>query len=154
MCSSSKITRRNFTLSALLLAAMQQPCVSIAAGAIAVGLPPDVAYQGFAAGHSVNVADTDTAQQIALDSCRRAIGGSDVAKGLCKVVATFSDQCYALAIDPKANTRGVGWAIAENLQKADEQAMDQCRARSAPNRRDHCVVLTPAEDHGCDGTAK
>ena len=154
MRSNPKINGRNISTATLLMVALLQSCPSIAAGALAVGLPADVAHQGFAAGHSVNAADMDMAQQRALDSCQRSVGGSDVAKQLCKVVATFSEQCYALAIDPKANTPGVGWAIADSLQMADAQAIDACRTRAGRARRDFCAVLSSDEDHGCDGNAK
>jgi hypothetical protein len=126
MSSNPKISGRNISATTLLMVALQS-CPSIAAGALAVGLPADVAHQGFAAGHSVNAADMD--------------------------LATFSEQCYALAIDPKANTPGVRSAIAENLQMADAQAIDACRTRAGRARRDFCAVLSP-EDHGCDGNAK
>ncbi len=73
---------------------------------------------------------------------------------LCKVIATFRDECFAIAIDPKDGTPGVGWAIAENLQMADKQAIDQCRTTAGPTRANFCVIFRPDHDHGCDGRAK
>ena len=33
---------------------------------------------------------------------------------ICRVVMNFSQECYALAFDPKAGTPGVGWAISDD----------------------------------------
>jgi hypothetical protein len=127
------------------------PCV--AAGAVALGLPADVARVGFAAGHALNAADFDSARQTAIDGCHKSDGASVAAKKLCKVVATFSNQCYAIAIDPKDGTPGVGWAIAESQELADKQAIGQCRSTAGSARAGFCKISS-ANDHGCDGNAK
>jgi len=145
---------RNISIAVLLLTAVLQPGPSIAAGALAIGLPADVARVGFAAGHATNAADMNDARQRAIDGCHKSMNASDAARKLCKVVATFHDSCFAVAIDPKSGTPGVGWAIAENLELADKQAIEQCRTTAGPARRDFCVILDPPHDHGCDGSAK
>jgi hypothetical protein len=103
-----------------------QPSPSVADGALAIGLPADVAHHGFASGRAVNAADMDTGRKIAIDGCRKSLDASEEAKKLCKVVATLRNQCRAIAIDPKSGTPGVGRGIAETRDKADEQAFAQC----------------------------
>ncbi len=153
MHSSSIFNSLNISIVALL-AAVLQSCPSVAAGALAVGLPADVARQGFAAGHALNAPDLKTARKRAIDGCHKSTGASAQAKELCKVIATFSNQCYAIALDPKDGTPGVGWSIAENLEMADKQALDQCRTTAGPTRVGFCVIVSPDHDHGCDGSAK
>lgn len=127
----------------------------LAAGALAVGVPPDVAKQGFAAGHKVNAPTMDDARQKAIAGCRTSVDASEQAKKLCNVVATFSNQCIAIAIDPEAGTPGVGWAVAENQKLADAQALTQCRNTAGPSRGDFCIISDKgAGSRGCDGDAK
>jgi Domain of unknown function (DUF4189) len=140
-----------FAVIALAMAFQSPPC--IADGALAVGLPADVAHVGFAAGHKLNAPDMDAARKGALDGCHTSINASEAAKKLCKVIATFRNQCYAIAIDPKNGTPGVGWSIAESLDKAKEQAIAQCRTTAGADRQQFCVILD-ARDQGCDGNAK
>ena len=66
-------------LPALFLAAtMLQSCPAAAAGAPAVGLPKDVAKDGFAYGYSTGKADTTTARDAALDLCRKPADNKSV----------------------------------------------------------------------------
>ena len=125
---------------------------SSAAGAIAIGIPPGGVVKGFAGGHSLNASDMPSAREGAVNGCHKSTGASDAAQKACAVVATFKDQCYAIALDPKDGTPGAGWAIAETQALADQEAVQQCRNTSSPDRQKFCEV--PGTNHGCDGTAK
>jgi hypothetical protein len=137
----------------IALAMGSQISHGIADGALALGLPADVARLGFASGAAVNAADMDNARKSAIERCHRSRNASAQSMKLCKVIATFRDQCFAIAIDPKAGTPGVGWGIAETLAKADQQALAQCRTTAGVTRQQFCAVLQDA-DHLCDGSAK
>jgi hypothetical protein len=128
------------------------PSQSMAAGALAVGLPPDVAKGGFTYGYSNNNDDANHAELKALDACRTTKDAANDAnlRSLCKVIQDYSNQCIAVSMDPAAGTPGVGWAIANDLLSAERQALGKCMDTAGPGRRAACVV-----DHSsCDGTAK
>lgn len=128
------------------------PNQSMAAGALAVGLPPDVAKGGFTYGYSNNNADPNHAEAKALDACRTTKDAAKDAnlRSFCKVIQDYSNQCVAVSMDPAAGTPGVGWAVANDLLSAERQALNKCMETAGPSRRAACVV-----DHsGCDGNAK
>jgi hypothetical protein len=123
------------------------PCA--ADGALAIGLPKDVARQGFSFGYSNNHPVSD-ARDIALKGCRENKGGSAQSKAICTVIQTYSNQCVAVAMDPVAGTPGVGWAVADDLRAAESKALANCEATAGPGRRAACKI-----DHSqCDGAAK
>ena len=128
------------------------PSQSMAAGALAIGLPQDVAKGGFTYGYSNNNADANHAEFKALDACRStkdAIKDTNL-RSLCKVIADYSNKCVAVAMDPAAGTPGVGWAVANDLMSAERQALGKCENTAGPGRAAACVV-----DHSsCDGDAK
>jgi Domain of unknown function (DUF4189) len=133
------------------------PRSAAADGALAVGMPADVARLGFAYGSALDAASMDAARSAAIDGCRGALGNASAElRKLCKVVATFRNQCFAVAMDPKDGTPGVGWAIAENQRMADRQAIEQCRTTAGASRRDFCTldVQPGARSRGCDGAVK
>jgi uncharacterized protein DUF4189 len=146
--------RRKLLIAPFILGALVWSKPSLPEGAIAVGVPPDVATQGFAAGHAVNAPTPDEAGKSALDGCHKSDGASAAAKKLCNVVATFNNQCFSFAIDPQSGTPGAGWAIAETQEKADAEAIVQCQNTAGPSRRDFCTIVSKELDHGCDGNAK
>jgi lipoprotein NlpI len=122
---------------------------SVAAeGALAIGLPSDVAKAGYASGYSYNAKTKDDARATALDQCHKAPTGRQ-ATSLCKVIETFSDRCVAVSIDPKVGTPGAGWGIGDDLRAAERQALSRCVATAGPARRAACVV---SNSH-CDGQA-
>jgi hypothetical protein len=139
----------------VMIAVMMQPNRSMADGAVAVGLPSDVARDGFAVGHQVNAPDMETARKGAIAGCQKSVSASEKAKALCKVIATFQNQCFAVAIDPKDGTPGVGWSIEESSALAAKAAVAQCRTTAGAGREEYCVVM---KDRGknidCDGNAK
>jgi TIR domain-containing protein/uncharacterized protein DUF4189 len=128
------------------------PATSASAGALAVALPADVAKSGFSYGYSNNYADAAQAAAHALDACRTTKDAAKDAnlRSLCKVVLNYSNQCVAVAMDPEAGTPGVGWAVANDLQSAENQALAKCQETAGPGRRAACVT-----DHSaCDGNAR
>ncbi len=128
------------------------PAAATTAGALAVALPADVAKSGFSYGYSNNYADAAQAAAHALDACRTTKDAAKDAnlRSLCKVVQNYSNQCVAVAMDPEAGTPGVGWAVANDLQSAERQAMAKCQETAGPGRRAACVT-----DHSaCDGIAR
>jgi Domain of unknown function (DUF4189) len=140
---------------AVTVVAMLQANASLADGAVAVGLPSDVARDGFAVGHQVNAPDMETARKEAIAGCQRSIGASEKAKTLCKIVATFQNQCFAVAIDPKDGTPGVGWAIEQDSTLAEKEAVAQCRTTAGTGREQFCVVMRDkGKNIDCDGNAK
>ena len=144
---------RNYATAAAILfaCAVLWPKPGSAEGALAVGLPPDVAKLGFAYGYTLDQSSTAEASAPALKDCRRENPGVDKrAQAFCKVVRAFHNECFAVAMDPKDATPGVGWAIAPDKTKADSQALANCQATAGSDRRDKCEVIHSA----CDGSAK
>jgi Domain of unknown function (DUF4189) len=124
---------------------------SAAEGALAVGLPANVTKNGFVYGYTTQKASPGEARRKALELCREpGPSKSAAAIPLCTLVANFHDQCVAVAEDPQAGTPGVGWAIADDLRKAESDALAKCEATAGPGRRAACKI-----DHSqCDGTAQ
>ena len=120
---------------------------SHATGAIAVGIPPDVAKDGAEFQVSFNFKTTAEAIERALSKCR---AGTSSATKLCKIMATFNNHCGAEALDPQPGTPGFGWALEGSGQEAKDLAMANCRSTAGPSRQDACKVVAV----GCDGTAK
>jgi len=131
----------------------------LADGAIAVGVAPGGAARGYTSAIRVNEKDIDTAKANALTVCKKPSAhvsgtpednGSRAAKANCEVVATFRNKCAADALDPKDGTPGVGWAIGDTQQEADNEAIARCRSSAGADRREFCKITTRA----CDGEAK
>ncbi len=118
-----------------------------AEGALAVGLPGDVAKQGLAVGWAVNHGTRADAEAEALRRCREAKEPPQATRDLCRVVETFDDACVALALDPDAGTPGRGWAVAETQAAAEAAALEDCRQGSDEKRRAACRVTLVR----CDG---
>jgi hypothetical protein len=133
-------------LAAVIAFVMLGAGAARADGALAIGLPSDVAKQGFASGYSYNAGNVDAARKTALDYCRRA-PTNQRARSLCSIVETFNHKCVAVAMDPKAGTPGVGWSVAESKSTAESEALARCAATAGDGRRDACKV----SDSSCDG---
>src|SRR5256885_885179 len=93
-----------------------------AAGALAIGYPESVSKAGFAYGFAYNNKTTGEARDAALEACRTTQAAPASAKSLCTIVGTFRGECVAIAMDPKAGTPGVGFAIAANKDVAEARA--------------------------------
>ncbi len=135
--------------ASLLATLAPQPCA--AEGALAVGLPRDVAAEGFAYGFSLNKPTAAEASAAALADCTTESPGVDKrAQALCAVAQTFHDQCFAVAMDPKDATPGVGWSVADSKDAAGRDELAKCAATAGESRRDFCRVT----HSDCDGRAK
>jgi hypothetical protein len=138
-------------VAACLIGGACWPNRSAAEGALAVGLPADVATEGFAFGYALEKSSAEEARAAALADCRAESPGVDKrAQALCAPVGSFRNKCFAVAMDPKDATPGVGWEIAPSLQGASRGALAKCVATAGADRRDACKV-THAK---CDGSAK
>jgi Domain of unknown function (DUF4189) len=61
--------------------------------------------------------------------------GTAVSSALCSVVATFQNQCVAVAIDPQVGTPGFGWAVADTEEAAGDEALSNCRQTAVDRRQ-------------------
>ena len=119
---------------------------AIADGAVAVGSTGDVARHGIAFGMVANE-PKEKAAGLALARCRAFVkGSSPQATARCKLVASFSRECFAVAYDPNPGTPGAGWGVGKDQIDANEKAMKMCEATAGPGRGRFCQV----ESGGCD----
>jgi hypothetical protein len=131
---------RGFWAGAVVLAAVYGVTSSaLAEGAIAVGSSGNFAKDGFAFGGSINKPTKEAARQQALETCRKYEGAPKMA-AICRVIATFTRECYGLSFDPKPGTPGVGWAIATDKETAEERAQAACEATAGSDRRQYCKI--------------
>jgi Domain of unknown function (DUF4189) len=146
--------KRALLCTVLFYCAIVRPNHSAAEGALAIALPPQGASKGFSYGLSVNAPDAETAVSRAIEACRATSDAKNnpTLRGLCKLIQKFKNQCGTDAMDPKAGTPGVGWAVAATRQKAEAEALAKCRATAGAGRRDACEV--PKDATRCDGSAQ
>ncbi len=124
-------------LTGLLLAF--SPDILSAEGAAAVGTTGEVRRDGIAFGHAAGYATKEAASAAALQACRD-FSRAPRAAANCRLVATFSGECSALANDPKPGTPGTGWAVAADEKTARERALAACQAMAGGNRAQYCAV--------------
>lgn len=120
---------------------------AVAEGALAVGSTARIDRDGIAVGTAINYETIEEARDAALQQCRE-YRPAPKAANRCKIVATFKDQCYGVAFDPKAGTPGAGWAIALTQSMAEQRALDQCRATAGKSRKKFCSII----EAKCDGS--
>jgi predicted RecA/RadA family phage recombinase len=119
---------------------------AVADGAVAVGSTGDVVKHGIAFGMVVNE-PKEKAADMALARCRAFVKGSSAeATARCKVMATFSRECFAVAYDPQPATPGAGWGVGKDQIDANLNAMKMCEATAGPGRARFCQV----ESGSCD----
>jgi hypothetical protein len=119
---------------------------AIADGAVAMGTTGNVVKHGIAFGLVVNE-PKDKAGDLALARCRAFVkGSSPEATAQCKVVATFSRECFAVAYDPQPGTPGAGWGVGKDQIEANAKAMRMCEGTAGPGRGRFCQV----ESGACD----
>jgi hypothetical protein len=114
-----------------------------AEGAVAVGNTGDVVRHGIAFGMVVNEPN-GKAGEVALRRCR-TFKAREAAEQ-CKVLATFSGACFAVAYDPQPGTPGAGWGVGQDQIEANLKAMKMCEATAGPARGRFCQV----ESGACD----
>jgi hypothetical protein len=125
------------TVLALALASL--PVTVRAEGAIALGLPDDVARDGAAAGWAVGQPAGKAADR-ALQQCRTRPDVPQATRDLCRVVQVFTGACIAVALDPEDSTPGFGWAVAATKAEADAAAMSNCRKTAGAARQEFCKL--------------
>lgn len=118
-----------------------------AEGALAIGLPGDVEADGISYGWSYNYEGEADARERALDECKTAEEAPRETRELCRIVKTFRDLCVAVAIDPREDTPGHGWALARTQEDADRDAVAACERASRDANKGHCRLI----GGGCDG---
>lgn len=116
-------------------------------GALAIGLPENVAREGVAFGWAVNYPNEDEAKEKAMELCRRSTKAEPAAR-VCRVVKAFSDECLAIAWDLVSGTRGFGWAVRSTLEAAKKDAMAECVRTATRTREKHCEIV----GSDCDGS--
>jgi hypothetical protein len=124
---------------------------SVAAGAVAIALPPEGAQVGVSYGVANGLPDDQAAQADAMNKCRSSPDArtNEKLRSLCKVVRSFSNQCAADAMDPQNGTPGFGWAVANDKHTTEVQALANCQATAGPGRAAECRVHSSK----CDGSA-
>lgn len=120
------------------IAGMPSPATS--AGALAIGEPAHIEKRGVAVGTAYNYASKDAAEAGALKRCLGFQGAPVDTRALCKVVTSFENQCYSIALDPKAGTPGFGWAVLASQAEADAAALGNCRRTAGKSRIEFCKV--------------
>jgi Domain of unknown function (DUF4189) len=138
---------RRRVLALWLAGAMLWPHAAAADGALAVGLPGDVAKEGVAMGWVINSENEGWARARALQFCLEFMDAPPATRALCKVIKTFRGECVAIALDPEAGTPGVGWAVAAAVKKAESDALAACVNTAGAERQKFCKVTVSR----CDG---
>ena len=127
-------------LIVLFAAGFLYPSSGSAEGALAIGQPPNIVKDGYAFGIAWNYSTKEEAASNALERCRNT--KSEGSRVLCKVVRSFTHECAVVAMDPKDGTPGAGWAIEATQEKAEENALAECRATAGPSRRQFCAIVS------------
>jgi Domain of unknown function (DUF4189) len=115
---------RASALIALLLITMALPSLSRAHGALAIGIPENIALHGFSIGFAWDKPNADIARVDALRTCLDLQTATLQARGLCRVVTTFSRQCLSIANDPGGS--GWGWGVDPSGARAQSKALASC----------------------------
>jgi len=118
-------------------------------GALALGTTGNVPDDGLAFAGNVKSATQDEANDKALNACKGQAATYPARKraaARCQVIATLNNQCYAFAEDPKDGTPGYGWAIANDQDSANSQAIANCKQTAGRSRQQYCKV----DASGCD----
>lgn len=133
---------RGHTVLWLFAFAMLWPSLAPAHGAVAVGIPDSVANDGFSIGMATDAPTADMARVESLRACLDSKTAPAKARGLCRVVTTFSRQCVSIAHDPGG--AGWGWAVERTIAEAQTMALRSCKSTVSKS----CVI---AHTH-CDRT--
>ena len=140
------IRKKLLTIAAAIALAMP-PAAALAAVALAVGTTSDPGA-GIAFGYSYNYDSEEEAKRTAMESCRSYEAAPNAAK-LCALFGSLKKGCVAMAFDPKDDSPGMGWAVAEKREVAESRAIAACRKVAPSARRQFCKIDTIK----CDGDA-
>ena len=136
--------RRAATFAAVIFATvLSQPAAAALALAIGVTNNPN---HGIAIGTAYNYGTLDAARERAMRECR-TFKSAPKANRFCRLIGALEKGGLAAAFDPKSDSTGMGWALAENRDGAERQAMDACRAAAPTGRQQFCKV----DISRCDG---
>jgi hypothetical protein len=105
-----------------------------------MGMPADVSKEGLAMGTGYNYSTKEGAKLRALEECLSFQDAPLATRGLCKIVEVFDRKCFAISLDPKAGTPGVGWSVAAAKADAERTALERCRQTAGADREAFCVV--------------
>ena len=118
---------------------------ALAATALAVGVTGKPS-EGIAFGFSYNYDTEDEAKRTALESCFNYKPAPKAAKR-CKLIGSVKKGCLGVAFDPKDDSPGMGWVVAEKRADAESGAIAACQAAAPRSRRQYCKIDTVK----CDG---
>jgi hypothetical protein len=146
--------KKRVTVLAICAAVAALPSLhrAFADAALAIGTGPRGAW---ASGFQLNAPSFDAARPKSIEGCLKSAAdqkglGREWGSKNCKVVATFRDECVAVALDLKDGEIGAGWAIGKTQAEADRIALERCQRSATRGRADFCRVT----DRHCDGSAK
>ncbi len=94
---------------------------------------------GIAIGTAYNYKSLEEARDRALHECR-VFKTAPKAGTLCRLIGVREKACLAAAFDPKSDSTGMGWAMAEDRSTAERQAMDACKAAAPRGREQFCAI--------------
>ena len=136
----------SFTVAAASAALFIQT-QALADGTIVVARPAD--DSGFSLGVSFNWDSRSGADGEAIRQCElQESQVTPAQRASCNVVATFDDQCMALAKDTGEGGTAWGWGRDDYQGNADDRAMSECR-NHAGDRAGQCEITM----RHCDGSA-
>jgi hypothetical protein len=146
------VTKVYVVIVLFLIAASFIPKITCAEGAVAVGSTGNVAKDGIAIGSSTDWPTKAEAIAHALKNCQTSQNAPAKVRALCKIVQTFTRQCFATATDPKDGTPGFGWALGPDQTTAKALALAACQASAGNDRRTFCESLETICDTRDDRT--
>lgn len=143
--ANDKMRRMRTGIKLLLgIGALVAPVAQAAAhGAVAAGGITNGSPYGSAYGVSYSYATKAEADARALKECEEHRGkiGSP-----CEIVADYSRQWASVAMDPKSDTPGFGWAVEADKKTAEARAMYRCQTTSPDDRKAFCAVAITHQD--------
>lgn len=108
-------------------------------GALVVGSTGDLGGDGVAMGYTVNFGTRNEAVNEATKECRNYPAPKAAAR--CKLVATYRNECVAVALDPQPGMTGTGWSFGPTKAIAQERALGVCRATANAGRENACAII-------------
>lgn len=141
------MTLRQWRLALAVATICLAPVGAQAAVALAIGVTGDP-NDGLAAGRSYNFKTEEEAARAAIKSCRDFKTALKASRN-CRLIGTLPKGCIGVAFDPKTDSTGMGWAVAEKREDAKSQAMENCRIAAPRDRAPFCTM----DFLKCDGDA-
>jgi hypothetical protein len=130
------VSRRFLALAIVFTSVIAPLHSSMAEGAYAIGQGPNGTWAG---GNAYNRPSVEDAVAVAMDYCRNNSLGITG----CKIISTFSNTCFALAVQDDGEGNAYGWATNGNIRTARRVAMTRCHERT-----DSCSIRKSFCDDG------